>query len=258
MRGVRSARDGDCGRAVPSAPDILRNHGECPTRPRQPCGASSTAPIRRLFQSSARCDQVSASTSIARFRAARLRQALMARGRAGVPGQCLRRYGRRQWACMRWCAAGSTGVPRSITVVIACMRIAGVVTRKPLSAPITYVDPSVGKITLTEWVNQWYPALDLEPTANGSSGPPPTAPTGPRPAASDAGPGGRRGPVPGMTDTAWPMAVPGQGFQPPVGRGRRPPHQRYRDRPVCGLWSRVAAASAARFVRPACPRAARE
>ena len=28
----------------------------------------------------------------------------------------------------------------------------------------TYVDPRAGKITLTEWVNQWYPALDLEPT----------------------------------------------------------------------------------------------
>jgi integrase len=28
----------------------------------------------------------------------------------------------------------------------------------------TYVDPRAGRITLTEWVNQWYPALDLEPT----------------------------------------------------------------------------------------------
>jgi len=28
----------------------------------------------------------------------------------------------------------------------------------------TYVDPRGGRITLTEWVNQWYPALDLEPT----------------------------------------------------------------------------------------------
>ena len=28
----------------------------------------------------------------------------------------------------------------------------------------TYVDPRAGKITLTEWVNQWYPALDLEAT----------------------------------------------------------------------------------------------
>jgi integrase len=28
----------------------------------------------------------------------------------------------------------------------------------------TYVDPRAGKITLTDWVNQWYPALDLEPT----------------------------------------------------------------------------------------------
>ena len=27
-----------------------------------------------------------------------------------------------------------------------------------------YVDPRAGQITLTEWVNQWYPALDLEPT----------------------------------------------------------------------------------------------
>lgn len=28
----------------------------------------------------------------------------------------------------------------------------------------TYVDPRAGRITLTEWVNQWYPALDLEMT----------------------------------------------------------------------------------------------
>jgi integrase len=28
----------------------------------------------------------------------------------------------------------------------------------------TYVDPRAGRITLTEWVNQWFPALDLEPT----------------------------------------------------------------------------------------------
>ncbi len=28
----------------------------------------------------------------------------------------------------------------------------------------TYIDPRAGKITLTDWVNQWYPALDLEPT----------------------------------------------------------------------------------------------
>ena len=28
----------------------------------------------------------------------------------------------------------------------------------------TYVDPRAGQITLTEWVNQWYPALDLELT----------------------------------------------------------------------------------------------
>ena len=28
----------------------------------------------------------------------------------------------------------------------------------------TYVDPRAGQITLTEWVNQWYPSLDLEPT----------------------------------------------------------------------------------------------
>ena len=28
----------------------------------------------------------------------------------------------------------------------------------------TYVDPRAGQITLNEWVNQWYPALDLEPT----------------------------------------------------------------------------------------------
>ena len=26
----------------------------------------------------------------------------------------------------------------------------------------TYIDPRAGRITLTEWVNQWYPALDLE------------------------------------------------------------------------------------------------
>jgi Phage integrase, N-terminal SAM-like domain len=28
----------------------------------------------------------------------------------------------------------------------------------------TYIDPKAGQITLTEWVNKWYPALDLEPT----------------------------------------------------------------------------------------------
>jgi len=28
----------------------------------------------------------------------------------------------------------------------------------------TYIDPRAGRITLTEWVNQWYPALDLEPS----------------------------------------------------------------------------------------------
>ncbi len=28
----------------------------------------------------------------------------------------------------------------------------------------TYVDPRAGQITLTDWVNLWYPALDLEPT----------------------------------------------------------------------------------------------
>ena len=28
----------------------------------------------------------------------------------------------------------------------------------------TYVDPRAGQITLTDWVNQWYPALDLELT----------------------------------------------------------------------------------------------
>lgn len=28
----------------------------------------------------------------------------------------------------------------------------------------TYVDPRAGQITLTDWVNQWYPAQDLEPT----------------------------------------------------------------------------------------------
>ena len=27
----------------------------------------------------------------------------------------------------------------------------------------TYVDPRAGKITLTEWANLWFPALDLEP-----------------------------------------------------------------------------------------------
>ena len=26
----------------------------------------------------------------------------------------------------------------------------------------TYIDPKAGRLTLTEWVNQWYPALDLE------------------------------------------------------------------------------------------------
>ena len=28
----------------------------------------------------------------------------------------------------------------------------------------TYVDPRAGQLSLTEWVNRWYPALDLEPT----------------------------------------------------------------------------------------------
>ena len=28
----------------------------------------------------------------------------------------------------------------------------------------TYVDPRAGRITLIEWVNEWYPAQDLEPT----------------------------------------------------------------------------------------------
>jgi Phage integrase, N-terminal SAM-like domain len=28
----------------------------------------------------------------------------------------------------------------------------------------TYIDPRAGRTTLTEWVNQWYPALDLEPS----------------------------------------------------------------------------------------------
>jgi integrase len=28
----------------------------------------------------------------------------------------------------------------------------------------TYIDPRAGRITLTDWVNQWYPSLDLEPT----------------------------------------------------------------------------------------------
>jgi integrase len=28
----------------------------------------------------------------------------------------------------------------------------------------TYVDPRAGQVTLNEWVNQWFPALDLEPT----------------------------------------------------------------------------------------------
>ena len=31
----------------------------------------------------------------------------------------------------------------------------------------TYVDPRAGQITLIEWVNQWYPSLDLEPTTPG-------------------------------------------------------------------------------------------
>jgi hypothetical protein len=37
------------------------------------------------------------------------------------------------------------------------------VTRKPPSGP-TAMSIRAGRITLTEWVNQWYPALDLEPT----------------------------------------------------------------------------------------------
>jgi hypothetical protein len=28
----------------------------------------------------------------------------------------------------------------------------------------TYLDPRAGRITLTDWVNRWFPALDLEPT----------------------------------------------------------------------------------------------
>jgi Phage integrase, N-terminal SAM-like domain len=28
----------------------------------------------------------------------------------------------------------------------------------------TYVDPRAGRLTLTDWVNRWFPALDLEPT----------------------------------------------------------------------------------------------
>ncbi len=28
----------------------------------------------------------------------------------------------------------------------------------------TYIDPRAGRITLTDWVNQWYPSLDLELT----------------------------------------------------------------------------------------------
>ncbi len=28
----------------------------------------------------------------------------------------------------------------------------------------TYADPRAGRITLTDWVNRWFPALDLEPT----------------------------------------------------------------------------------------------
>ena len=28
----------------------------------------------------------------------------------------------------------------------------------------TYVDPRAGQLSLTDWVNRWYPALDLEPT----------------------------------------------------------------------------------------------
>ena len=28
----------------------------------------------------------------------------------------------------------------------------------------TYADPRAGQITMTEWVNEWYPAQDLEPT----------------------------------------------------------------------------------------------
>jgi integrase len=28
----------------------------------------------------------------------------------------------------------------------------------------TYVDPQAGQLSLTDWVNRWYPALDLEPT----------------------------------------------------------------------------------------------
>ena len=28
----------------------------------------------------------------------------------------------------------------------------------------TYIDPRAGQIMLTDWVNEWYPAQDLEPT----------------------------------------------------------------------------------------------
>ena len=127
-----------------------------------------------------------------------------------------------------------------------------------IPAPITYVDPSVGKITLTEWVNEWYPALDLEPTSERFF----------RPAAD----GSNRSAASGQRCRSWWTSRPrtrDDRYRMADGRarpgisatsrpGRRPPHQRYRDRPVCGLWSRVAVASAARFVRPACPRAARE
>src|SRR6266702_4452685 len=68
-------------------------------------------------------------------------------------------------------------------------------------------------------------------------------PPSPRPAASDAGPGGHRGPVPGTADAAMADGRARPGI-PATGRpGRRPPGQRHRDWPVRDVWSRVAAAA---------------
>ncbi len=43
----------------------------------------------------------------------------------------------------------------------------------------TYVDPRAGRITLTEWVNRWYPALDLELNTRGRKPYRPPSGTGP-------------------------------------------------------------------------------
>src|SRR5438034_1013002 len=52
---------------------------------------------------------------------------------------------------------GSAGVPR----IVRGRSMLGVHRRADNG---TYVDPRAGRIALIEWVNEWYPAQDLEPT----------------------------------------------------------------------------------------------